>query len=171
MSVTFAKLGKVDALAIARLQFESWRNSYRDVLPDSYIDGAMEQDLITVWSDWQDEKLVVGAIAGDGTLAGFAAYLMKDPVYLDNFHVDREHHGTGVASGLFIAGAAAIEAAGGALLWLTVLETNARARAFYAKMGGVERPVLDDEMLGYKVKAVPVHWHQLHIAQKMTSEV
>jgi ribosomal protein S18 acetylase RimI-like enzyme len=167
--ITFPRLGLSDASEIARVHFESWRATYRDVLPDSYIDGAMRDDIAKVWANWTAEKLVVGATV-NGALVGIATYDMgmdqAVPAYLDNFHVLPDHHGTGLASELFVAGVDAIASEGACALWLTVLDTNARARAFYAKMYGQEGVPKDDEMLGYAVRAVPVHWTDLQLIQK-----
>jgi ribosomal protein S18 acetylase RimI-like enzyme len=57
------------------------------------------------------------------------------PVELQRFYLDRSAHGTGVAKALMAAVHEAAKELGGRNLWLGVWERNARAIAFYSKMG------------------------------------
>ena len=57
------------------------------------------------------------------------------PVELQRFYLDRSAHGTGVAKELMAAVHDAARELGGRHLWLGVWERNARAIAFYSKMG------------------------------------
>ena len=57
------------------------------------------------------------------------------PVELQRFYLDRSAHGTGVARELMSAVHEAAKELGGRHLWLGVWERNARAIAFYSKMG------------------------------------
>ncbi len=57
------------------------------------------------------------------------------PVELHRFYVDRSAHGSGVAAELMSAAHGAAQELGGSHLWLGVWERNARAMAFYSKMG------------------------------------
>ena len=57
------------------------------------------------------------------------------PVELQRFYLDRSAHGTGVAKELMSAVHEAARELGGRNLWLGVWERNARAIAFYSKMG------------------------------------
>jgi diamine N-acetyltransferase len=59
----------------------------------------------------------------------------EQPVELQRFYLDRSAHGTGVAKELMSAVHDAARELGGRHLWLGVWERNARAIAFYSKMG------------------------------------
>lgn len=169
-TIKYERLGARDAMDIARVHFESWQVTYAGVLPADYINGPMRADIEGIWVNWHPNKLVLGALDAQDHLVAIATYDMPaetdGTAYLDNFHVLPQFHGTGVARDLFVAGVKAVEADGALSLWLTVLDTNARARAFYAKMQGREGAIQDDEMLGYKVQSVPVHWDELQLIQK-----
>lgn len=56
-------------------------------------------------------------------------------IELHRFYVDRSAHGTGVATELMAAVHEAARGLGGRHLWLGVWERNARAIAFYSKVG------------------------------------
>lgn len=57
------------------------------------------------------------------------------PIELHRFYVDRSVHGRGVAAELISAVHGAAQELGGSHLWLGVWERNARAIAFYSKVG------------------------------------
>lgn len=58
-----------------------------------------------------------------------------DPVELWRFYIDIPYHGRGVAQLLMQAVHEAARELGGRMVWLSVWERNARAIAFYTKMG------------------------------------
>ena len=60
------------------------------------------------------------------------------PCEVKRFYVDRAWHGRGIAPALMGAARDAARRAGAGTLWLTAWEHNARALAFYAKMGFVD---------------------------------
>ena len=162
----FRTLTSDDVQAIVGLQFDSFAATYSDVFSDNYMRQHMALDIARHWENWPVSKRVVGAL-DQGKLVGFATYLMnRDPCYLDNFHIAQSHYGTGLSQALFLDGARIIAKEGATALCLTVLETNARARAFYEKLGGREGPLLEDEMLGHKVMAYSVNWTELPGAKK-----
>lgn len=83
----------------------------------------------------------------DGSLAGYAQLRQGAappgvegadggaPVEIARFYVDAPWHGRGVAREMMRAVLAAAAERGAAAVWLTVWEHNARARAFYRKLG------------------------------------
>lgn len=64
-----------------------------------------------------------------------AAVTGPAPIELKRLYVARDWHGRGVAQALMAASLDAARARGRATLWLGVWERNARAVAFYAKLG------------------------------------
>ena len=58
-----------------------------------------------------------------------------DAIELQRFYVDRAAHGTGVATALMSAVHEVAREAGAPRIWLGVWERNARALAFYRKVG------------------------------------
>jgi diamine N-acetyltransferase len=80
----------------------------------------------------------------DGKLIGYAqvrrhapppCVTQDQPIELRRLYIDRSAHGTGVAGVLMSAAHNAARELGGKHLWLGVWERNARAIAFYTKVG------------------------------------
>lgn len=67
-----------------------------------------------------------------------ACVTQEQAVELYRFYVDRPAHGSGLATVLMSQVHRAARELGGTYLWLGVWERNARARAFYSKMGFVD---------------------------------
>src|SRR5690349_856340 len=100
-----------DVESIARLHAQSWRNAYRGMLGDDYLDRHVEADRLEFWkarfaSMPPDRRLVLKALA-DGKLMGFVCVLLDtEPQWgarLDNLHVSPESKGTGIGYQLFQA--------------------------------------------------------------------
>jgi GNAT superfamily N-acetyltransferase len=151
--VAYRESESSDWRAIATLHAESWRRSYRGMLPDAYLDNDVFADRAELWerrfgdTDYQRATVTVLAEAG-ARLVGFAhSRVDEEPEWgtlLDNLHVTHDAQRLGVATRL-VAETASLVAprALSPALYLWVLEANSRARAFYESMGGqpVERGV------------------------------
>jgi ribosomal protein S18 acetylase RimI-like enzyme len=153
-SVAFRTATSVDATAVATLHAESWRRHYRGAYADSFLDGDVVGDRLTVWSGRLEapsgESRTVLA-EEQGRLVGFVhTVLGADPTWgalVDNLHVDVTHQRHGIGRALLARSAAfAVESAPAAGLFLWVLEQNVAAQHFYAAVGGVpveSKPVPD----------------------------
>jgi ribosomal protein S18 acetylase RimI-like enzyme len=64
-----------------------------------------------------------------------AGIVVRAPVELKRFYVDKPWHGTGLARTLMEAAEQAARARGGREFWLGVFQRNERALAFYRKCG------------------------------------
>ena len=134
-----------DAEVIAALHAESWRQSYRGVYSDAYLDGVVVEERRELWLERMrtiDERAITLLAEVDGTLVGFAhTYLRSDPTWgalLDNLHVAPAFKRRGVGRALMATTAAHITArAPGSGMFLWVLEQNESAQAFYRRLGGV----------------------------------
>jgi GNAT superfamily N-acetyltransferase len=141
-----------DANAIARLHAASWREHYRGMLADAYLDGDLVAERLAHWQARLTE-------AGDGVFAvlaldegrpvGFACAIAgADPrwgVLLDNVHVVSGEQRRGVGRRLVHGVTAwALEHHLGDGIYVWVIEANAAARAFYDRLGAiaVERAVV-----------------------------
>jgi GNAT superfamily N-acetyltransferase len=135
-----------DVDAIAALHAESWRNSYRGVYPDAFLDRDVDADRLAAWNERfvhprPDQRTIVAE--ADDSLAGFAHVLLDEDAshgaLVDNLHVLSAWQRSGLGTRLMAECARIVisERPGrGAYLW--VLEANARAREFYAARGGRE---------------------------------
>jgi GNAT superfamily N-acetyltransferase len=140
------RAGREEAATVAALHAASWRSAYRGIYPDAYLDGPVWAERRAFWraalSDWDGERDAVFLAEAEGGPVGFACLRRdSDPAgpLLDNLHVLPERQGQGIGRRLIGRAAAWLaEREPGAGLQLLVWEANAAARAFYARLGGVE---------------------------------
>jgi GNAT superfamily N-acetyltransferase len=154
MSVSILRADAGDAADIAALHADSWRSTYRGMLPDDFLAGPVVENRLALWRDRmsepdEDRRLVIKAISREG-MVGFACVLRDaEPAWgpcLDNLHVKPGSKGSGIGSRLFHACRdwVAREAPGQPMhLW--VIEGNSQARLFYDRRGGSiqERRVIE----------------------------
>ncbi len=133
-------------MAIADIHAASWWNTYRDVLPRSYLESLHPDKLEPYWlkrlrrerarkTTWVIEDtrgvagfVVLGPCRSDAELVGFAG-----EVYM--LYVSPDRVGEGFGRALLDASLAEIERRGfyWAVIW--VVKANRNAQAFYRHMG------------------------------------
>jgi GNAT superfamily N-acetyltransferase len=143
--VTFRAAVAGDAGTIAALHAESWRNAYRGIYADHYLDHEVLDDRLGVWraryASPDPNAFGILAMRGD-ELVGFAYTILDEDAQwgalLDNLHVRPDLKRGGVGTALMAETAReVIDRAPGSGLYLWVLEENHTARAFYGARGGV----------------------------------
>jgi GNAT superfamily N-acetyltransferase len=151
-----------DAAAIAALHAASWRSAYRGILPDAFLDGPIAANRRAVW-----EARLPALAPGDVVLLapghGFAAaFACQDgDALLDNLHVAPVARGGGLGAALLRAVAAGLLAGGARAMHLWVFDANPRARAFYARHGGVETGRRLERLAGIDVPETRIAWRDL----------
>jgi GNAT superfamily N-acetyltransferase len=147
-----------DAPGIARVRVDSWRSTYRGLIPDAYLD-AMQVDASTaLW----DRVLTAGSnttsvfvaerrseIVGFscGTLLPQAKHGLDSELAAVYLRRDFQRAGLGRSLVGAVVGAQSAHGATGLLTW--VIAGNKGARAFYEALGGellVEQPFQWDGM-------------------------
>ncbi len=173
----FREARKEDAASIAELHAESWRNAYRGILPDAYLDGPIIKDRISVWqerlaSSQPERQFILLAIAGD-LLQGFVCVLLDEEpqrgACLDNLHVHHDRKRQGLGRQLFARAAqwvATTEPAWPLHLW--VFEHNNGAREFYDSLGGAIVEHSNKHIAGVDVPSVCYLWNDLTTIHKLT---
>jgi GNAT superfamily N-acetyltransferase len=170
-TLIFRRGTKSDARAIASLHAESWRDAYRGILPDSYLDEEIADERADLWrsrfSSLSSDRFHVVLAESPGGLVGFVCVLLdEDPKWgacLDNLHVLSPWRNRGVGRRLF----------GMAVQWvmseeptwpihLWVFEANADARRLYDALGGEIAQQHKKEVLkGIEIPSFLYVWHDL----------
>ena len=132
-----------DADAIERVRTDTWRATYRGLMPDFVLDalgydGTRRREQMTAMSS--DRFALIAE--HDGEIVGFAyggPSRSQDPAHLGEIYaiyVLPAHQGHGHGSALMRLGAREVRARGwrGMLIW--VLRENDASRRFYEQMGG-----------------------------------
>lgn len=133
-----------DFTTIAALHAASWRNAYRGVLSDEYLDGAIASERMALWNcrfknPKANQHIVVAE--QEANIVGFAcAYGNEDEQWgtmLDNLHVLPAQKGHGIGRTLISHVASWCSVTyqrKGLFLW--AFEQNVLARSFYERLGG-----------------------------------
>lgn len=172
------KASPSDAAAVAELHSENWRNTYRGILSNYFLNHEIFENRLAHWrkrlSDRQPGRQLVLLAEEPGQLFGFACvFLDGDPPWgalLDNLHVRVDVQGRGLGRRLLSAAVSWVlqqRPDSGLYLWL--FEGNHQARRFYERLGGI--PVekqLQRAPGGTDVIAVRYGWQNLYSFPKTT---
>ena len=80
--------GSVDEFAeIAALQTDSWQRTYRDVMPDTFLDADLPSILDAHWASVELDGDDFVLVADENGLRGFIAVSIKVIPYVENLHI------------------------------------------------------------------------------------
>ncbi len=159
-----------DSTSVASLHTESWRNTYRGILPDSYLDGPIVKERQNAWqlrlsSPSLHRQLVVLAINHETPIGFLCVLLDEEPARgacLDNLHVASRYQGQGIGRQLLAKGAQWVtKVQPGWSMHLWVFEENQAARHFYDSLDGT---IVDREFKyigGVDVPSLCYVWNDL----------
>lgn len=127
-----------DAEAIGMFQMRAWKQTYRGIVPDSFLDARTAQTVTGRWAQRirSGSRHVFVAESASGRLLGVASTTHTSEarnglpaLELSSLYVDQGSHGTGLASNLLQAAISEDDA------HLLVFSFNLRAQRFYTKHG------------------------------------
>ncbi len=145
MQATIRAATPADVTALAEAHVATWRETYRGLLPDHYLDGMTVAGREPQWQRLltlpTEQRCVLIAEGAEGVIAGFASGGLHQGTLdyageLYTLYVRQTYQGAGIGRALFAVVAARLREQGCTSLALWVLATNERARGFYAKQGG-----------------------------------
>lgn len=146
---------EADLPFIRDLHLASWRDAYRGMLTDEYLDGPVAEDMTARWAALPDPAIVLVAETG------FACCLLIEPMpYLDNLHAAPNARRAGTGRALMARLAGELLKRGETAMDLTVIDANGRARAFYRAMGGAEGEPFEAEEGGGLILVRRVTWDE-----------
>jgi len=167
-----------DAKRVAELHAESWRNTYRGILSDHFLDQEIFANRLSLWqkrlSEPQPESQLILLAEECGELFGLVCvFLDADPRWgalLDNLHIRADAQGRGLGWRLMSEAASwVLRQRPGSGLYLWVFEANHQARNFYERLQGkvVERQS-QRAPGGSEVMAVRYAWNDFSAFPKTT---
>uniref|UniRef100_UPI0022EB1AAD GNAT family N-acetyltransferase n=1 Tax=Falsiroseomonas oryzae TaxID=2766473 RepID=UPI0022EB1AAD len=154
--------GPADAAALAALHLASWRDAYRGVLDDAFLDGPLEAILAAHWPAMlapprRQGAVVLASIAGEP--AGFVAVWRYGRVaHIDNLHVRPGLRGAGIGRALLVHALRRMQARGCVAADLLVFARNAGALRFYRALGAEVGPEHLGETFGQRVAEHRCAW-------------
>jgi ribosomal protein S18 acetylase RimI-like enzyme len=132
-----------DLESIAKLHAESWRESYRGIFSDYFLDNDVWEERKSCWanrlSNPKSNQNVIVAIDHNeicGFICAFGNESAKWGTFIDNLHVSKSIQGKGVGKKLMYLIAKWVdETFKQKGVYLEVLEDNSNARSFYHRIG------------------------------------
>jgi ribosomal protein S18 acetylase RimI-like enzyme len=156
--------GPQDAAELAAVHVAAWRETYRGMLPDAYLDGMETGPHARRFarSLSANEELVLAAADRDGLVgyvAGGPSRRWRDhEAEVTTLYLLRRAQGRGLGRGLLQGAARALAAQGARSLTITVLRDNLRARGFYEHLGGTPEPARAERGPGGVTYEVSYRW-------------
>ena len=118
-----------DAAAVAEIWRDGWRDGHLEHVPDELVRVRTDESFRTRAAERVGDTTVAVV---DGEIAGF---IMVAGDEAEQVYVSAAHRGKGVADALLAEAERQVSANGHDVAWLAVVSGNARARAFYERMG------------------------------------
>lgn len=128
---------------LAKLHAESWRDSYRGIFSDEFLDNDVWDERKIYWtnrlsSPKNNQHVLVATENNDicGFICAFGNESSKWGTFIDNLHVSKTAQGKGVGKQLmYLVAKWADQLFDHKGLYLQVLEGNLNARSFYHSIG------------------------------------
>ena len=127
-----------DLFAVSRVYEESWREAYRGLLPQEYLDSIPLVKWVPYLEQAGRESLLL--LEGEKIVGTASCCASRTPELagwgeIVSLYLLPEYWGKGYGKLLFSAAVEQLETMGYRNTFLWVLEGNQRARAFYERMG------------------------------------
>jgi len=141
--VTVRRATVDDAALIAQVRIDSWRATYRGMIPDAYLDGMKVEDSTRMWTrvlDAASDAACTFVAEVEGELVGFAAGITLAERKLDfdaeltALYVLPSAQRAGIGRRLLTEVAATLGAAGAPNMLVWVLAQNGKARDFFVHL-------------------------------------
>ena len=157
-----------DAAEASRLHVETWRTSYRGLVPDDLLDQLVPTRWEQGWRrgfDSVDPTRIVQVAEIDGQIVGFASGGRSrsggppgHPGEVYALYVHPERQGQGIGRALLQAVAAVLAERGLVPIVIWTLFNNPRSRGFYAARGGTVIAEKNERFDGYLLHEVAYAW-------------
>jgi GNAT superfamily N-acetyltransferase len=157
-----------DAKEASRAHTDTWRISYRGLVPDALLDGLKDDRWENGWRrgfESMDPTRVVHVAEIDGRIVGFAgggrARANAPPGYVGEvyaLYVRPEHQGEGIGRALLKAAAEGLVERGLVPIVIWTLFDNPASRGFYESLGGAVIGEKREPFEGYELHEVAYGW-------------
>jgi ribosomal protein S18 acetylase RimI-like enzyme len=140
MIIRKAKLD--DATGIAKVSVDSWRTTYKDIIPDDFLNNLSYEQRTESWKAniVREDNYVIVAENSDGQIVGFADAWKRETNEAENacdltsIYLLKEYQGKGIGKKLLKELFAHFKQAGYSKIFVEVLEEN-KTRYFYEYYG------------------------------------
>ncbi|PEC22861.1 GNAT family N-acetyltransferase [Bacillus cereus] len=162
------KANKEDIKGVSRVYVDSWKTTYRGLVPDNYLDELSYEDAEKRWIDFlnnKNEPFIYVAINDTGKIIGFASGKSIDEKNFDgelySLYLLQECRGLGVGRQLVSAIAKHFKEKGIYSMMVWVMKQNKSGLGFYKRMGGKEYIHRTSTFGGTVVEDVAYAWKEI----------
>ena len=143
----FTIASKADKSAIVALHAQSWREAYKTILSDDFLQNSLMQNRLDVWTERfdqpKDNQYIVVAYDNNELCGFICAYGNEHPkwgTFVDNLHVTSVRKGQGIGKSLMqnVIDWSKLQYFGKGM-YLEVLADNTSAQRFYDGLGAVNQ--------------------------------
>jgi L-amino acid N-acyltransferase YncA len=155
-----------DAAGIAHVHVQSWRSTYRGIVPDSYLDALDEAERAGHWRDLLENGMLVLVAERAGQVMGFATggksreNMADCDAELYAIYLLEEAQGTKIGRDLLHELARTLSQQGFRSMEVWVLAKNP-AKEFYARMGAEFAGSKEIEIGGATLMEMAYVWRDL----------
>ena len=158
-----------DAKAIATIHTSSWRDVYRNILPQAYLSDEIERERSDFWHHKvlnRDESEMLLVIKSGGIILGFIwTTRTGEPGYdavIEALHIDANAKNCGYGKQLMKAAVKQLIEDGQQSVCLRVFDENTAAIKFYQHIGGIKDGSGIDNFAGANAADSRIGWKDIH---------
>ncbi|QKY68356.1 GNAT family N-acetyltransferase [Lentibacillus sp. CBA3610] len=161
------KATRQDAPSIAKVHVDSWRTTYKNIVPDAFLNSLNYEDRTKLWERNVTQMSVFVAETEDGEVIGFSTGGKEREGKYDEYegelyaiYIFEGYQGKGIGKKLVKPVAEELLQNGINSMLVWVLEDN-DATYFYEKLGGKYVDTSDMTIAGVKLKEIAYGWQDL----------
>ena len=157
----------IDIPAIAKIYNDNWENTYRNLLPDSFLDKMTQEHSNDKWLKYINTESQGGFVAldQDNQVLGFSAYKpytdLKNCIMLDSLHIRASAQGKGLGKKLIFAIGEYAVKSGYEKMAICIVQGNERAEDIYKHLGARFYKNFTDNFEGTPSKSTLLLWDDL----------
>jgi predicted N-acetyltransferase YhbS len=167
-----------DAVLIAHMHATSWKDAYKNILPNDYLEDDLESERERHWNKKMNElagnDFVLIAQENKRPVGFISVWQVNNGEYdafVDNLHVLPVEKGKGIGLSLIIHAAEKLIRLNKKSFYLWVFDQNTPARRFYERTGGKAKDKSMFEIRGKKIPETRYVWTDLSALVKLKPEV
>jgi L-amino acid N-acyltransferase YncA len=158
-----------DVPAIADIYNNNWETTYRNLLPDSFLDGMTREHSIDKWLKHIRTSSHGGFVAlnENNQVIGFSAYKpypdLENCILLDSLHITASAQGKGIGKALILAIGKYAFTSGYKKMAICIIKGNDRAEGIYTHLGARFYKDFIDSFEGTPSNSTLLVWDDLSI--------
>lgn len=156
-----------DAVGIAKVHVDSWKTTYKNIVPDDYLNKLSYESRVPQWEESIPKSLVIVAEAEDGQIVGFSTGGKERTGKYEKYqgeiyaiYILKEYQGKGLGKKLVQPIVDELTSMALNTMLVLVLEDNP-SRHFYEALGAEKIASLEIQIAGKKLKEAVYGWSNI----------